>query len=86
MIAKPHLDLPQGDDPPKNRKELDSTQGDEVEAILLEREARGLGLAGMRERVSLLGGNFVVESTPGRGTTIQVRIPTGEEQSCPSAS
>jgi signal transduction histidine kinase len=34
-----------------------------------------LGLIGMRERVNLLGGSFVIESIPGEGTTIRVRIP-----------
>jgi signal transduction histidine kinase len=34
-----------------------------------------LGLMGMKERVNLLGGSSVIESTPGEGTTIRVRIP-----------
>ena len=34
-----------------------------------------LGLAGMRERVSLIGGRLEVESAEGKGTTIFVRIP-----------
>jgi PAS domain S-box-containing protein len=34
--------------------------------------ARGIGLAGMRERARLAGANLVVESTPGRGTRIAV--------------
>jgi two-component system, chemotaxis family, sensor kinase Cph1 len=38
-----------------------------------------LGLLGMRERVNLLGGSFVVESAQGEGTTIRVRIPLGED-------
>jgi PAS domain S-box-containing protein len=33
------------------------------------------GLAGIRERVALLGGTFVVESAPGAGTCITVLIP-----------
>ncbi len=33
------------------------------------------GLLGMRERVSLLGGTFNIESAPGRGTTLYVRVP-----------
>jgi signal transduction histidine kinase len=36
---------------------------------------RGLGLMGMRERVSLIGGNFEIESSIGVGTTVFVRIP-----------
>jgi signal transduction histidine kinase len=38
-----------------------------------------LGLMGMKERVNLLGGSFVIESTQGEGTTIRVRIPLGED-------
>ncbi|WP_439627728.1 CheR family methyltransferase [Gemmata sp.] len=34
-----------------------------------------LGLLGMRERVELVGGTFEVESSPGAGTTVAVRIP-----------
>ncbi len=36
---------------------------------------RGLGLLGMHERAALLGGTFHVESAPGRGTSVRVRIP-----------
>ncbi|OGO28650.1 MAG: hypothetical protein A2136_07550 [Chloroflexi bacterium RBG_16_54_11] len=36
------------------------------------------GLAGAVERVSLLGGTFSVESTPGQGTTARVIIPIQE--------
>jgi PAS domain S-box-containing protein len=34
-----------------------------------------LGLAGMRERATLLGGTLEIESTPGSGTTIFARLP-----------
>ena len=34
-----------------------------------------LGLLGMRERVEMVGGNFAVESEPGKGTTIRAQIP-----------
>jgi signal transduction histidine kinase len=42
MSAKPLLDRPQGADPSGDRRKLEGPQLDEVEAILLEREARGL--------------------------------------------
>ncbi len=38
-----------------------------------------LGLLGMRERAALLGGTVAVESAPGLGTSIFVRIPVEEE-------
>jgi len=38
-----------------------------------------LGLAGMRERVSLIGGMLEVESSLGKGTTVTLRIPVGEK-------
>lgn len=36
-----------------------------------------LGLIGMRERARLLGGEFGVQSTPGRGTRVTASIPIG---------
>jgi len=35
----------------------------------------GLGLPGMRERVALLGGRLIVESSSGSGTTLAVEVP-----------
>lgn len=40
------------------------------------REGSGLGLHGIQERVALLGGIVGIDSAPGQGTTIRVRIPT----------
>jgi signal transduction histidine kinase len=39
------------------------------------RENGHFGLVGMRERVSRLGGTFVLETAPGAGTKIAVVIP-----------
>lgn len=36
-----------------------------------------LGLAGMRERILLVGGSLRVESAPGQGTSIHVWVPNG---------
>jgi signal transduction histidine kinase len=45
---------------------------------------RGVGLLGMRERASLIGAAFQLESKPGEGTSIFVRYsgkngPRGEQ-------
>ena len=36
---------------------------------------RGMGLLGMQERVSYLGGSFAIESEPGRGAALKVTLP-----------
>jgi two-component system, NarL family, sensor histidine kinase UhpB len=38
-------------------------------------DASSIGIAGMRERATLLGGRFAVTSEPGAGTLVDVRIP-----------
>jgi two-component system NarL family sensor kinase len=45
------------------------------EAAATRRNTSGLGLHGMRERVTVLGGSFDIESTPGWGTTVRARVP-----------
>ena len=44
-------------------------------SMIHEKGDKCLGLIGMRERVALLGGNLVIESVHGEGTTIRVKIP-----------
>jgi len=39
------------------------------------RSARGLGLGSMEERVRLIHGRLSIDSEPGRGTIIEVRVP-----------
>lgn len=54
----------------------DNGQGfDPLEVSIREGSDRGLGLLGMKERASLSGGSFVLESTTGRGTRIRVSWP-----------
>ena len=38
----------------------------------------GFGLRGMEERARLCGGTFRIDSQPGRGTQVEVRIPLKE--------
>lgn len=50
--------------------------GFDTQQVLSEASGKtALGIFGMQERVILLGGSFVVESSPGKGTTLYIRIP-----------
>lgn len=40
---------------------------------------RSFGLAGMKERMLMLGGKIDISSTPGKGTTIKVELPIRQE-------
>jgi two-component system, NarL family, sensor histidine kinase UhpB len=44
------------------------------------RRGAGLGFAGMRERLALIGGELEIESSPGRGTTVYARIALARER------
>jgi PAS domain S-box-containing protein len=53
----------------------DDGRGFDADAARTGAGRRSLGLLGMRERVSLVGGTLAVESAEGQGTVIQARIP-----------
>ncbi len=53
----------------------DNGRGFDPEAPAPANRASGVGLLGMRERVTLLGGTWQLDSAPGAGTQIQIRIP-----------
>ena len=55
----------------------DNGKGFQVERVLFAKRHKRLGLIGMRERVEMVGGDFSVESTPGKGTIIRTQIPLG---------
>lgn len=46
----------------------------------LDDSGRGLGLFGMQERASYFGGTVDIDTTPGRGTQVSVRIPIAESE------
>jgi len=50
---------------------------DDGEGILEQPEStrKGFGIMGMKERINLLGGNFILESAPNKGTRIEANIP-----------
>ena len=43
-----------------------------------EIRAGALGIAGMQERVALVGGRLTLESSPGAGTTLVAEVPAAE--------
>lgn len=51
------------------------------EAISSLERPRGLGLLGMKERISLINGTLEIRSHPGRGTEIDIAIPLNKEVS-----
>jgi signal transduction histidine kinase len=53
----------------------DDGKGFDVRAVQSDRRRKGLGLIGMRERLSAIGGTFSIDSTPGRGTKLLIRVP-----------
>jgi two-component system sensor histidine kinase UhpB len=54
---------------------MDNGEGFNVEEMMRSRE-RGLGLFGMQERLALVRGQLVIDSTPGHGTRIYARVPS----------
>jgi PAS domain S-box-containing protein len=63
----------------------DDGGGFDVEAALHKRG--GIGLAGIRNRVSLLAGQLSLRSMPGRGTTITIELPlTGPDPEAKSGA
>jgi two-component system sensor histidine kinase UhpB len=48
---------------------------DDGRGFAFDESEGGLGIAGMRERALLIGGELTIESRPGRGTTVRLQIP-----------
>ena len=53
----------------------DNGRAFDVERVRYAKGRKGLGLLGMRERVEMVGGSFLIESAPGKGTTITAQLP-----------
>jgi signal transduction histidine kinase len=54
----------------------DNGKSFQVPQTLSAKTNKRLGLLGMRERVEMVGGTLVIESAPGRGTTVRAEIPS----------
>lgn len=48
---------------------------DDGRGFAFDESEGGLGIAGMRERALLVGGELTIESRPGRGTTVRLTVP-----------
>ena len=46
---------------------------------IVGKDKRSLGIIGMRERATLLGGTFQLRSLPGQGTRIRIETPFPKE-------
>lgn len=57
------------------RVEDDGKGFDVGEITGVDESGRGAGLFGMKERVNLVGGTCAIESQPGQGTKVVVRVP-----------
>lgn len=54
---------------------VELTVSDDGRGFAFDESEGGLGIAGMRERALLIGGELTIESRPGRGTTVRLTIP-----------
>jgi two-component system, NarL family, sensor histidine kinase UhpB len=48
---------------------------DDGRGFAFDQAEQGLGIAGMRERALLIGGELTIESRPGQGTTVRLSLP-----------
>lgn len=53
----------------------DDGVGFDVRGVLSDQGRRGLGLIGMQERLNAIGGTLLIDSAPGRGTKLLIRVP-----------
>ena len=53
----------------------DNGKGFDIDGIMSSKGNKRLGLFGMYERASLIGGNLTIESQPGNGTSVFLEVP-----------
>jgi two-component system sensor histidine kinase UhpB len=59
---------------------VELTVGDDGQGFTFDQAARGLGIAGMRERALLVNGDLQVTSRPEIGTRVTLRVPIRVEE------
>jgi signal transduction histidine kinase len=59
----------------------DDGVGFDLEGVMRNYEARGsLGMINLRERAESIGGEFIMESSPGQGTHISIYVPKEQNE------
>lgn len=58
----------------RSERGVELAVADDGRGFAFEQSERGLGIAGMRERALLVGGELTIESRPGQGTTVRLSI------------
>ena len=76
--------LPQGSAVPGGRRAIRLSVRDYGRGFAPDASPDGgpgeqIGLAGMRERITLLGGDFRLSSRPGEGTLVTAEVPLPED-------
>jgi two-component system, NarL family, sensor histidine kinase UhpB len=66
---------------PDGADELFLTVTDDGRGMESGAQTSGFGLSGMRERVEMTGGTFLLESAPGRGLCFEARLPVAAQKS-----
>ena len=55
--------------------DLELSVRDDGRGFSFDEASRGLGIAGMRERALLVGGDLEIESRPELGTRVRLQVP-----------
>jgi two-component system, NarL family, sensor histidine kinase LiaS len=63
----------------------DDGDGFDVQAVLTRRGSRGLGLTGIRERLSAVGGTLDIIATPRGGTQLVLTVPLEADNAEPDS-
>ncbi len=60
---------------------MEAIQDIDSQDFQFSENTRGLGVLGMQERIELLGGELEIDTAPGSGTQINIRVPIQERSS-----
>jgi two-component system, NarL family, sensor histidine kinase UhpB len=76
--GRAEITLQRIDDKPGAPEELRLTVADDGRGMDSRLRHSGFGLNGMRERVEMMGGTFIIESASGGGLSLTARLPASE--------